>query len=53
MCGETEETQELLGDAEGKCVNGELTTSALKTIAYGYTNDGILKFYLVNLNQYK
>ncbi|XP_073138507.1 probable L-gulonolactone oxidase 6 [Henckelia pumila] len=38
----SEETQEFLGDVQGKCLNGILTTSTLKTFAYGYTNNGIL-----------
>ncbi|KAG8391992.1 hypothetical protein BUALT_Bualt01G0245300 [Buddleja alternifolia] len=37
-----EETQESLGDVDGKCISGKLTTSTLKTIAYGLTNNGIL-----------
>ncbi|KAI3444352.1 hypothetical protein Pfo_001017 [Paulownia fortunei] len=38
----TEETQESLGDVDGKCLNGKFTTFTLRTIAYGLTNDGIL-----------
>ncbi|PIN22533.1 D-arabinono-1, 4-lactone oxidase [Handroanthus impetiginosus] len=35
----TEETQESLGDVDGKCISGTLTTSTLRTMAYGLTND--------------
>ncbi|KAL0457568.1 UNVERIFIED_CONTAM: putative L-gulonolactone oxidase 6 [Sesamum latifolium] len=38
----TEETQETLGDGDGKCINGKLTTSTLRTMGYGLKNDGIL-----------
>ncbi|KAK6137058.1 hypothetical protein DH2020_029203 [Rehmannia glutinosa] len=38
----SEETQESLGDVDGKCINGKLTASTLRTMAYGLTNDGIL-----------
>ncbi|GER48708.1 D-arabinono-1,4-lactone oxidase family protein [Striga asiatica] len=38
----SEETQESLGDANGKCINGIFTTSALRTTAFGLTNNGIL-----------
>ncbi|KAM7508534.1 hypothetical protein LguiA_018987 [Lonicera macranthoides] len=37
----TEENQERLGDADGKCISAKLTASTLKTSAYGLTNDGI------------
>ncbi|KAL2461426.1 putative L-gulonolactone oxidase 6 [Abeliophyllum distichum] len=36
-----EETEETLSDADGKCTNGNFTTSILKTMAYGLTNNGI------------
>ncbi|KAL3502090.1 hypothetical protein ACH5RR_036539 [Cinchona calisaya] len=35
-----EETQESIGDAVGKCINGAITTSLLTNAAYGLTNDG-------------
>ncbi|PIM99226.1 D-arabinono-1, 4-lactone oxidase [Handroanthus impetiginosus] len=38
----TEETQESLRDVDGKCINGRSTTSTLRTMAFGLTNDGIL-----------
>ncbi|KAK6158943.1 hypothetical protein DH2020_006257 [Rehmannia glutinosa] len=38
----SEETQESLGDVDGKCINGKLTALTLRTMAYGLTNDGIL-----------
>ncbi|KAK4418789.1 putative L-gulonolactone oxidase 6 [Sesamum alatum] len=38
----TEETQESLGDVDGKCINGKLTTSTLRSMGYGLKNDGIL-----------
>ncbi|KAL3832812.1 hypothetical protein ACJIZ3_007548 [Penstemon smallii] len=38
----TEETQESLGDIDGKCINGQLSTSTLRTLAYGLTSDGFL-----------
>ncbi|XP_051152497.1 probable L-gulonolactone oxidase 6 [Andrographis paniculata] len=37
-----EETQESLGDADGKCINGRLTSFALTTLAYGLTNNGAI-----------
>lgn len=37
---ESEETQEALRDATGKCINGQLTTFTLQTTAYGLTNNG-------------
>lgn len=37
----TEEDQESKNDANGKCINGRLTTGTLRTSAYGYTNNGI------------
>ncbi|KAL3622319.1 putative L-gulonolactone oxidase 6 [Castilleja foliolosa] len=38
----SEEAQESLADAEGKCINGILTTSTLKAVGFGLTNNGIL-----------
>ncbi|CAI9096797.1 OLC1v1033012C1 [Oldenlandia corymbosa var. corymbosa] len=38
----TEVAQELTRDANGKCISGGANTLALTTLAYGYTNDGIL-----------
>lgn len=38
----TEETQEDLGDANGICINGNITASFLRVVGYGLTNDGIL-----------
>ncbi|KAL9176460.1 hypothetical protein ABFS82_02G179800 [Erythranthe guttata] len=38
----TEETQESLGDEDGKCITAKITTTALKTVAYGLTNNGNL-----------
>ncbi|CAI9096798.1 OLC1v1033013C1 [Oldenlandia corymbosa var. corymbosa] len=38
----TEVGQELISSANGKCISGAANTLALKTLAYGYTNDGIL-----------
>ncbi|CAA0808859.1 L-gulonolactone oxidase 2 [Striga hermonthica] len=40
--GSTKETQEFFGDANGKCINGIFTSSALRTTAFGLTNNGIL-----------
>ncbi|KAJ9171571.1 hypothetical protein P3X46_014921 [Hevea brasiliensis] len=37
----TEENQESLGNAEGKCISARLTTTTLLTSAYGLTNNGI------------
>ncbi|XP_057775649.1 probable L-gulonolactone oxidase 6 [Salvia miltiorrhiza] len=37
----TEETQESLGDANGKCINGRTTTAFLRATAFGLTNDGV------------
>ncbi|KAG5564388.1 hypothetical protein RHGRI_000547 [Rhododendron griersonianum] len=37
-----EENQEFKGDADGKCIIGELTASTLIISAYGLTNDGIV-----------
>ncbi|KAL1568984.1 putative L-gulonolactone oxidase 6 [Salvia divinorum] len=36
----TEETQESLGDANGKCINGRITASFLRSTGFGLTNDG-------------
>ncbi|XVE73636.1 hypothetical protein DITRI_Ditri11bG0134400 [Diplodiscus trichospermus] len=38
----TEETQESLRDANGKCLSAKLVTSTLQTAAYGLTNNGII-----------
>eukprot|EP00257_Ricinus_communis_P021780 XP_015581337.1 probable L-gulonolactone oxidase 6 [Ricinus communis] len=38
----TEENQESLGDAEGKCISARLTSNVLFTSAYGLTNNGVL-----------
>nr|GMC58627.1 probable L-gulonolactone oxidase 6 [Ipomoea batatas] len=38
----TEEAQELIGDANGKCASELVTTTATKVSAYGLTNDGVL-----------
>ncbi|GAA0144847.1 oxidase [Lithospermum erythrorhizon] len=38
----TEEDQESRNDADGKCIDGKLTTSLLKSASYGYTNNGIV-----------
>ncbi|KAK6260492.1 hypothetical protein SCA6_014966 [Theobroma cacao] len=38
----TEETQESLRDADGKCLSGKLIVSTLQTAAYGLTNNGII-----------
>ncbi|CAA2968507.1 probable L-gulonolactone oxidase 6 [Olea europaea subsp. europaea] len=38
-----EETEELLGDAHGKCRSGKRTTSILKTTAYGLANNDVQK----------
>ncbi|CAK9167044.1 unnamed protein product [Ilex paraguariensis] len=37
-----EENQESRGDVDGKCTNAKLVTSALRTTAFGLTNNGIL-----------
>ncbi|MFQ6629231.1 hypothetical protein Gotur_008293, partial [Gossypium turneri] len=37
-----EETQESLGDTEGKCLNAKLVTSTLQSSAYGLTNNVVL-----------
>ncbi|XWS76817.1 hypothetical protein CRYUN_Cryun01aG0210000 [Craigia yunnanensis] len=37
----TEETQESLRDANGKCLSAKLVISTLQTAAYGLTNNGI------------
>ncbi|KAK9910100.1 hypothetical protein M0R45_034075 [Rubus argutus] len=37
----TEENQESMGDADGKCLAAKLLTSGLLTSAYGLTNDGM------------
>ncbi|KDP28425.1 hypothetical protein JCGZ_14196 [Jatropha curcas] len=36
----TEESQESLGDAEGKCISARLVTTSLLTSAFGLTNNG-------------
>ncbi|OAY48943.1 probable L-gulonolactone oxidase 6 [Manihot esculenta] len=38
----TEENQESLSDAEGKCISAKLSTTTLLTSAYGLTNNGII-----------
>ncbi|KAI9093925.1 hypothetical protein K1719_026923 [Acacia pycnantha] len=38
----TEELQEKTRDANGKCIRAKLVTGALKTAAYGLTNNGVL-----------
>ncbi|XWS31985.1 hypothetical protein CRYUN_Cryun23aG0121700 [Craigia yunnanensis] len=38
----TEETQESLRDANGKCLGAKLVISTLQTAAYGLTNNGII-----------
>nr|GMC61414.1 probable L-gulonolactone oxidase 6 [Ipomoea batatas] len=38
----TEEAQELIGDANGKCASELVTTTATKVSAYGLTNNGVL-----------
>ncbi|KAK4478297.1 hypothetical protein RD792_017586 [Penstemon davidsonii] len=39
--GTVEETREALEDINGKCIDGRLTSTTLRTAAYGLTNDGI------------
>ncbi|WCJ22495.1 D-arabinono-1 4-lactone oxidase family protein [Euphorbia peplus] len=38
----TEESQESLGDAEGKCISARLVTSTLLRSAFGLTNNGVI-----------
>ncbi|PON48463.1 L-gulonolactone oxidase [Trema orientale] len=38
----TEDNQESLDDADGKCIGAKLLTTTLSTSAYGLTNNGIL-----------
>ncbi|KAE8723253.1 L-gulonolactone oxidase 5 [Hibiscus syriacus] len=38
----TEETQESLRDANGKCLNAKVIVSTLQTAAYGLTNNGVI-----------
>ncbi|XP_065864142.1 probable L-gulonolactone oxidase 4 [Euphorbia lathyris] len=38
----SEESQESLGDAEGKCISARLVTTTLLKSAYGLTNNGIV-----------
>ncbi|KAG8363118.1 hypothetical protein BUALT_Bualt10G0031700 [Buddleja alternifolia] len=52
----TEETQESLGDVDGKCITGRSTSSTLRMTAYGFTNDdlynGILIRYVTTSSAY-
>ncbi|XP_027904544.1 probable L-gulonolactone oxidase 6 [Vigna unguiculata] len=43
----TEELQEALHDANGKCISAKLITGLLSGIAYGLTNNGIFRGYPV------
>ncbi|KAK9093801.1 hypothetical protein Scep_025270 [Stephania cephalantha] len=38
----TEETQEAVGDDNGKCITAKITTTGLRTTGFGYSNNGIL-----------
>ncbi|KAG6532888.1 probable L-gulonolactone oxidase 4 [Zingiber officinale] len=37
-----EEISEAVGDAAGKCLNSKVTTSAIRLLGYGLSNDGLL-----------
>ena len=42
----TEDNQESMDDAEGKCIGAKLITSTLSTGAYGLTNNGVFDMHL-------
>ncbi|XP_052210930.1 probable L-gulonolactone oxidase 6 [Diospyros lotus] len=41
MLRTAEENQELIGNADGKCFDGKITTSSLKISGYGLKNNGV------------